>query len=179
MRVRQLRLARGWSQAQLAERSGLSVRTIQRVENGANPGLESLRSLAAALEVDLSELQDPAAFRPESLSMRASVVRSLRHFDDFSGRAGRAEFWWSALALVLALSLAGTIGPELQAAAAVVMLLPAAAVGARRLRDAGHSPWWLLIAFAPVGGLVALAALWAMPSVDAPVAEESTPATTP
>ncbi|WP_336074194.1 helix-turn-helix transcriptional regulator, partial [Klebsiella pneumoniae] len=32
--VKQLRLQRAWSQEQLAEMAGLSVRTIQRIENG-------------------------------------------------------------------------------------------------------------------------------------------------
>ena len=65
MRVRELRLARGLSQAQLAEMSGLSVRTIQRIERGANPGLESMRLLAAALDVELAELGAVPAEPPE------------------------------------------------------------------------------------------------------------------
>ncbi|STT48732.1 DNA-binding protein [Klebsiella pneumoniae] len=36
--VKQLRLQRAWSQEQLAEMAGLSVRTIQRIENGETPG---------------------------------------------------------------------------------------------------------------------------------------------
>lgn len=36
--VKQLRLQRAWSQEQLAEMAGLSVRTIQRIENGERPG---------------------------------------------------------------------------------------------------------------------------------------------
>ncbi len=57
MIVRKLRLQRGWSQAQLAEFSGLSVRTIQRIERGQKAGLESLKSLAAVFEISLDELQ--------------------------------------------------------------------------------------------------------------------------
>lgn len=57
MVVRKLRLKRGWSQQQLAEFSGLSVRTIQRIERGQTPGLETLKSLAAVFEIDLTELQ--------------------------------------------------------------------------------------------------------------------------
>lgn len=57
MIVRKLRLKRGWSQEQLAEMSGLSVRTIQRIERGQGPGLESLKSLAAVFEVPVTELR--------------------------------------------------------------------------------------------------------------------------
>ena len=54
MIVRKLRLQHGWSQEQLAELSGLSVRTIQRVERGAKPGLETAKSLASVFELELS-----------------------------------------------------------------------------------------------------------------------------
>ena len=57
MIVRKLRLQRGWSQEQLAEMAGLSTRTVQRVERGKSAGLESLKSLAAVFEVDVSTLQ--------------------------------------------------------------------------------------------------------------------------
>nr|WP_086939124.1 2TM domain-containing protein [Thaumasiovibrio occultus] len=57
MIVRKLRLKRGWSQEQLSELAGLSVRTIQRIERGGNAGLESLNALAAVFEVDISLLQ--------------------------------------------------------------------------------------------------------------------------
>ena len=54
MIVRKLRLKKGWSQEQLAELTGLSVRTIQRLERGQAPSLESSRALAAVFEVDIS-----------------------------------------------------------------------------------------------------------------------------
>lgn len=57
MLIRKLRLERGWSQEQLATLSGLSVRTIQRIERGATPGLESLNALAAVFEVDIEQLK--------------------------------------------------------------------------------------------------------------------------
>ncbi|MCC4797622.1 XRE family transcriptional regulator [Enterovibrio norvegicus] len=57
MIIRKLRLQRGWSQEQLSEMSGLSVRTIQRIERGDKAGLESLKSLAAVFEVQIADLQ--------------------------------------------------------------------------------------------------------------------------
>ena len=54
MIVRKLRLQRGWSQEQLAELTGLSVRTIQRIERGQPASLETARALAAVFEVDIS-----------------------------------------------------------------------------------------------------------------------------
>ena len=56
MLIQKLRLQRGWSQEQLAEISGLSVRTVQRIERGQSASLESMKALAAVFEVDLNEL---------------------------------------------------------------------------------------------------------------------------
>jgi transcriptional regulator with XRE-family HTH domain len=168
VRVRELRVARGWSQAHLAELSGLSVRTIQRIETGANPGLESLRGLAAVFGVDVSELQPRVGNQPTTMSMADAVIHCLRHYSDFEGVAGRPEFWWFALAVSLAATLANAVGPAFSVAVGVLFAVPLLAVGARRLRDAGESPWWMLILFAPVGGLVVVAVLAAMPSKDAP-----------
>lgn len=57
MLIQKLRLQHGWSQQQLADLSGLSVRTIQRLEQGQSASVESLKSLAAVFEIDFSELQ--------------------------------------------------------------------------------------------------------------------------
>lgn len=51
--IKKMRVARHWSQEQLAEMSGLSIRTIQRIESGENAGLESLKSLAAVFEINI------------------------------------------------------------------------------------------------------------------------------
>jgi transcriptional regulator with XRE-family HTH domain len=56
MTLKQLRLSRFLSQEQVAQMSGLSVRTIQRIESGHSPSVESLKCLASALEVDISTL---------------------------------------------------------------------------------------------------------------------------
>lgn len=59
MLIQKLRLRRGWSQEQLAELSGLSVRTIQRLERGQTASIESLKALGAAFEIDFSQLKEP------------------------------------------------------------------------------------------------------------------------
>lgn len=76
MSIQSLRLARGWSQEDLALHSGLSVRTIQRVESGRKAGLETLKCLAAVFETSVTELikeQDmtAAAQTPTSEPARA------------------------------------------------------------------------------------------------------------
>lgn len=56
--IQKLRLQQGWSQQQLADASGLSARTIQRLEAGAAPSVESLKSIAAVFEVDFQSLKE-------------------------------------------------------------------------------------------------------------------------
>jgi transcriptional regulator with XRE-family HTH domain len=56
MILKELRISRHLSQEQLAQISGLNVRTIQRIESGNNASLESLKCLAAALEVNVLTL---------------------------------------------------------------------------------------------------------------------------
>ncbi|MGC4079803.1 MAG: helix-turn-helix domain-containing protein [Rubrivivax sp.] len=64
MLVQKLRIQRGWSQEQLAELSGLSVRTIQRIERGQPASAETLKSLASVFEIDFSALMPAEAPAP-------------------------------------------------------------------------------------------------------------------
>ena len=50
------RLSRAWTQEQLATVSGLSHRTIQRVEKDYSGSLETIKALAATFEIDVSDL---------------------------------------------------------------------------------------------------------------------------
>lgn len=56
MVVKKLRKQHQWSQDELAILSGLSIRTIQRVESGQSASLETLKSLAAVFDVEVSVL---------------------------------------------------------------------------------------------------------------------------
>lgn len=73
MIVRKLRLDRGWSQEQLAEITDLSVRTIQRVERGQKASLETVKSLAAAFEVDFNELSKELLMQENIMNNEAEI----------------------------------------------------------------------------------------------------------
>ena len=60
MILKQLRIGRHLSQEQLAQMSGLNVRTIQRIESGHKASLESMKCLASVLEVDIDTLNREA-----------------------------------------------------------------------------------------------------------------------
>ncbi|MBM7413198.1 transcriptional regulator with XRE-family HTH domain [Clavibacter michiganensis] len=55
-RVADLRRERGWTQDRLAEASGITVRTVQRLEAGNDASLETLSLVAKALEVPVRDL---------------------------------------------------------------------------------------------------------------------------
>lgn len=58
-RIKDLRNRKGFSQEELSEKTGLSLRTIQRIENGeTEPRGDSLRRLSAVFDVNLDELID-------------------------------------------------------------------------------------------------------------------------
>jgi len=55
-RLKALRTGMNWSQKDLAEQTGLTLRTIQRIENNeVKPSLFSLKVLGEALQADLSQ----------------------------------------------------------------------------------------------------------------------------
>ena len=75
MIVRKLRLQRGWSQDQLATMTGLSVRTIQRIEQGQQPGLESLKALASVFELDVAQLDGSEQQEREMRGMERDALQ--------------------------------------------------------------------------------------------------------
>ena len=84
MTVRKLRLKRAWSQEQLAQFSGLNIRTIQRIERGKKAGLESLKSLAAVFEIELDELLEEKNME-SSDKYSEEENRVIEHVRDIKG----------------------------------------------------------------------------------------------
>jgi transcriptional regulator with XRE-family HTH domain len=76
--IKKMRLERHWSQEQLAEMSGLSIRTIQRIENGENAGLESLKSLAAVFEINIVDSDKKEEL--EQIRKEEEYVQNLKGF---------------------------------------------------------------------------------------------------
>jgi len=69
--VLRLRLAKGWSQAELARRVGTKQANISKLENGlANPTVDFLRRVAKALDTDFS-----VHFGPQALNEAQPVIR--------------------------------------------------------------------------------------------------------
>lgn len=67
MIIKNLRLKHGWSQEQLADITGLSTRTIQRIEKEDEASLESLKALAHAFEMDIQTLQETLTHKEKEM----------------------------------------------------------------------------------------------------------------
>ena len=85
MIVRKLRIQKGWSQEQLAQFSGLSVRTIQRIERGQTVGLESLKSLAAVFDLNIQDLQQEMVMdtKTDLSENEIEVIEHVKDIKDF------------------------------------------------------------------------------------------------
>ncbi|OBX05977.1 hypothetical protein QV06_00010 [Gallibacterium genomosp. 3] len=84
--VKILREKNGWTQETLAELTGLSIRTIYRVEKGDCVGLETWAALAAVFQVSITTLQQPpvedevhSMITPE-IKTALKKVRRIRDF---------------------------------------------------------------------------------------------------
>jgi transcriptional regulator with XRE-family HTH domain len=101
MRITELRRTRGWTQERLAEESGIAVRTVQRVEGGNDASLETLSSIARALEVPVRELfgaDGATLLKPDVQGLDDRTAAEQEQRDAFS-RAWRSLYTGVGVAL--------------------------------------------------------------------------------
>jgi uncharacterized membrane protein YhaH (DUF805 family) len=97
------------------------------------------------------------------VTFKQSIQTCFQKYVDFGGRASRPEFWFFVLFQCLASMVATMLGGLLWPVVALGLLLPSLAVSARRLQDSGRSPWFLLLYFVPVVGIIILLVWFCMP----------------
>jgi len=96
------------------------------------------------------------------VSFTDAIRDGFSKYVTFSGRSSRSAYWWwylfGILVLVVSLAIDYALGAGglLYVLVALAMLLPNLAVLVRRLHDAGHSGWWLLIGLLPLIGAIVL-----------------------
>lgn len=74
----------------------------------------------------------------------------LKNYALFTGRARRKEYWMFVLFNVIISFVIGIVGgiihlPILSTIYNLAVLVPAIAVGIRRMHDTDHSGWWILL----------------------------------
>ena len=85
-----------------------------------------------------------------------AIKSCLGQYATFSGRASRSEYWWFFLFQVLVMVATGMLGDVINGLASLALLLPALAVGTRRLHDIGRTGWWQLLLLTGIGFFVLL-----------------------
>ena len=93
------------------------------------------------------------------MTFSESIRVCFSKYATFTGRASRSEFWWFVLFLVLASAACGVVSDKLSAVFTIATLVPAVAVGARRLHDVDKSGWMQLIGLIPIVGWI-LVIVW-------------------
>jgi len=96
-------------------------------------------------------------------------LQAFRQYADFAGTWTRTQYWMFVLInllIIIAISvLENLIGTGfIRYIYSLVLFIPAISAAIRRLRDAGFSPWLLLLALIPVIGTIALIVLLAQPT---------------
>lgn len=92
-----------------------------------------------------------------------AISSCLSKYGTFSGRASRPEFWWFLLFQFLVSVAATVVSEKFGSLVNLALLLPALAVGTRRLHDIGRSGWWQLLMLTGIGLLV-LIYWWVQPT---------------
>jgi transcriptional regulator with XRE-family HTH domain len=172
--VRRLRTEHGWSQDRLAQASGLSLRTIQRVEADGTASMETTVSLAATFGVQLTGLLEEAGKEkaiPDTRSQHGSLLAGMVVFTcALIGESGRLPDLPTSEGLVVINALLGIVGVLLSIPPAIRLIarrhyaaVALATLGAPlvTLSVAGllvaisraHTPTWQLGVFG-IGGAV-------------------------
>lgn len=120
------------------------------------------------------------------MDFKQSVITCLKKYVDFNGRAGRPEYWWFVLAMVIAsLVVSLVLGDIVALLLHLALLLPSISAGVRRMHDMGKSGWFLLVSLIPLVGWIIVIYWLAQPTVgpneygEGPALPEAAPALPP
>ena len=87
-----------------------------------------------------------------------------KKYVDFAGKEERKKFWLTVLVNFIISAVLGAVLPAVSGIFGLAILIPSLAMGVRRLRDGGFTPWLILLALIPFLGWLALLVLYCMPS---------------
>lgn len=89
--LRREREVRAWSQSHLAEVAGLSMRTVQRIENSGSASLESAKAIAAAFDTQVEALLATET----TVLVRSPIAKRIYLLVAVLSSALLAFSWWS------------------------------------------------------------------------------------
>ncbi|MFT6913881.1 MAG: uncharacterized membrane protein YhaH (DUF805 family) [Motiliproteus sp.] len=109
----------------------------------------------------------------ERLSPFGCYLKAWKNYASFSGRTRRREYWFFILFNILVSiglsfidGVSGTFNPQsgmglLGGLYTLAMIIPAIALGSRRLHDINRTGWWQLIMLIPLVGALVLIVFYA------------------
>jgi transcriptional regulator with XRE-family HTH domain len=103
-RLKECRASLNCSQKQLSEKTGLTIRTIQRIENNeVKPSLYSLKVIGEALNTDLSEFVKKSDTKPYEFNLTLKITDMNQFLNDL--KALVKTHWKTIFVIILVIYL--------------------------------------------------------------------------
>ena len=103
-RLKELRTNLNCSQKELAEKTGLTLRTIQRIENNeVKPSLYSLKVIGEVLKTDLSEFVRTSETKPYEFNVNLKITDMNQFLNDL--KALVKTHWKTIFVIILVIYL--------------------------------------------------------------------------
>ena len=103
-RLKELRTGLNYSQSELSEKTGLTLRTIQRIENNeVKPSLHSIKVISDALDVASSEFVNTTDTKPYEINFTFKITDMNQFLNDLKVLV--KTHWKTIFIIVLAIYL--------------------------------------------------------------------------
>jgi len=103
-RLKELRTGLNISQKELSEKTGLTLRTIQRIENNeVKPSLYSVKAISDALELASSELLNTSETKPYEFNVNLKITDMNQFLNDL--KALVKTHWKTIFIIILVIYL--------------------------------------------------------------------------
>jgi transcriptional regulator with XRE-family HTH domain len=103
-RLKEIRTSLNISQKELSEQTGLTLRTIQRIENNeVKPSLYSLRVIGEVLKTDLSEFVNTSDTKPYEFNLNLKITDMNQFLNDL--KALVKTHWKTIFIIILVIYL--------------------------------------------------------------------------
>jgi transcriptional regulator with XRE-family HTH domain len=103
-RLKEIRTSLNCSQKELSEQTGLTLRTIQRIENNeVKPSLYSLRVIGEVLKTDLSEFAKTPETKPYEFNVNLKITDMNQFLNDL--KALVKTHWTTIFIIILVIYL--------------------------------------------------------------------------
>ena len=98
-RLKEIRTSLNCSQKELSEQTGLTLRTIQRIENNeVKPSLYSLRVIGEVLKTDLSEFAKTSETKPYEFNVNLKITDMNQFLNDLKALV---KTHWTTIFIVI------------------------------------------------------------------------------